>query len=437
VHNRTLHDAVHAFAEQAAWQLAAEVAEGAEVPFELVEARGRGRASLYAYRPLSEQFIRARLGVLGRLPTWGPAANALEGQGGLDAYLRLRGEPRVPEDRGEQADAVLRSFLGALFEESSDFVLEAERFARAYEQLELSLFETRARAQVAAPLRGLALVSPEVPLGGDLALVRADALTEPPGELARLGRGGEERAGEALVVLTVEAEPGAPPPLTAARGRFRRLLTALRLFEPKPFVIGPTAWSRIDRGAWQLQTLGLGGRPAGDAAILEPEAEDELRAFCNLVARRSPRSGELAWALGRFEMGCERLAPFEALTDYLLALRAVLEPEGPGSGMLARRLAAICALPEQRGALAERVAHAISLERAVIAGLAPAEPGVDALVEEVADHLRALLRDAVCGHLDSDLVRVADEIAERERSAPAAPEAPPGAPTEPTAEALA
>ena len=28
---------------------------------------------------------------------------------------------------------------------------------------------------------------------------------------------------------------------------------------------------------------------------------------------------EVAWALGRFEMGCERLAPFEALTDYLLA----------------------------------------------------------------------------------------------------------------------
>ena len=41
VHNRTLHDALHAFAEQAAWQLAAEVADGAEVPFELVEARGR------------------------------------------------------------------------------------------------------------------------------------------------------------------------------------------------------------------------------------------------------------------------------------------------------------------------------------------------------------------------------------------------------------
>jgi hypothetical protein len=429
VRNRSLHDALHTFAEQAAWQLAADTADGAEVPFELVEARGRRGASLYSYRPLTEQFIRSRLGVLGRLPAWGPAAAALEGQGGLEAYLRLRGEPRVPSDHGEQADAVLRSFLGALFEEASEFVLEAERFERAYDQLELTIFETRARAEVAAPLRGLTIVSPEVPLGGGLALVRADALSEAPGEIARLARTGEERAGDALVMLSVEAEPGAPLPLTAARQRFRRLLTALRLFEPGGFVIGPTAWARIDRGGWQLETLGLGGRPSSDTRVLEPEAEDELRAFCNLVARRTPRSGELAWALDRFEMGCERLAPFEALTDYLLALRAVLEPEGPGSGMLARRLAAICAVADERGALAERIAHTISLERAVIAGLAPAGPGVDALVEEVADHLRALLRDAVCGHLDSDLVRVADEIAERDRPAPL-----PAAPT--TAEAV-
>ena len=45
-------------------------------------------------------------------------------------------------------------------------------------------------------------------------------------------------------------------------------------------------------------------------------------------------------------MGCERLAPFEALTDYLLALRALLEPEGPASGRLAQRLAVICGRPE-------------------------------------------------------------------------------------------
>ncbi|MGH2883733.1 MAG: hypothetical protein ACRDPA_13730, partial [Solirubrobacteraceae bacterium] len=107
---------------------------------------------------------------------------------------------------------------------------------------------------------------------------------------------------------------------------------------------------------------------------------------------------------------CERLAPFEALTDYLLAMRALLEPEGPGSGRLAQRLALICAKPEERTRLAERTAHAISLERAVIAGLAPAQPGVDALVDELSEHLRALLRDVLCGHLDADLCAVADDL---------------------------
>ena len=68
-------------------------------------------------------------------------------------------------------------------------------------------------------------------------------------------------------------------------------------------------------------------------------------------------------------MGCERIAPLEALTDYLLALRALLEPEGPASGRLAQRLAVICAPPEDRPALAERIARAIELERAVITGM--------------------------------------------------------------------
>jgi len=109
-------------------------------------------------------------------------------------------------------------------------------------------------------------------------------------------------------------------------------------------------------------------------------------------------------------MGCERLAPFEALSDYLLALRALLEPEGPSSGRLTQRLAALCAKPEERAALAERTARAISLERAVIVGVAPGRAGADALVDELAEHLRAILRDAVCGHLDADLCSVADGL---------------------------
>jgi hypothetical protein len=70
----------------------------------------------------------------------------------------------------------------------------------------------------------------------------------------------------------------------------------------------------------------------------------------------------------------------------------------------------IFAAPEDRAKLAERTAHAISLERAVIAGLAPADTGVDMLVDEIAEHLRAILRDVLCGHLDADVRGVADEL---------------------------
>ena len=152
------------------------------------------------------------------------------------------------------------------------------------------------------------------------------------------------------------------------------------------------------------------GVPHGSPLTIRADGEDELRAFASLVTRRMPRGGEVAWALRRFEMGCERFDPFDGLTDHLLALRALLEPEGAGSGRLPQRLAVICAPPDERAALAERVAHACSLERAVVAGLTPDEPAADTLAADLAGHLRAVLRDVLCGHLDSELVGVAERL---------------------------
>ena len=144
--------------------------------------------------------------------------------------------------------------------------------------------------------------------------------------------------------------------------------------------------------------------------LLTAEQEDELRAFCNLVSRRAPHGNELAWALRRFELGCERDSCYEALTDHLLALRALLEPEGPDSGLLAGRLAALCATPSRREKLTQRTTRAVELERAVVAGTAADNARAQALAGEIADNLRALLRDVICGHLSHDLAAIADEI---------------------------
>jgi hypothetical protein len=414
VHNTTLHATLEAFAADAAGQLAAETASGAEIPFEVVEEPG-ARASLYCYRPLTGAFIRERLGMLGALPTYAPAARALAALEGVDAYLRERGEARIPGDARERADAALRAFLSRVFADRSEFGFDPVRFESAYAELERALYEGRCVATVIAPLLGIALESStkELALGDGLSLMRGDAVADAPAE-AVWGNGEDPNV---LAVLTVAHDRTGRSPVSTARGRFRRVLTALRLFERGGYALGPIGWARTDTGAWRTVALGSSGRPRF-VTFISAEHEDELRAFCSLIARRAPTSGEVAWALARFEMGCERLAPFESLTDYLLGLRALLEPEGPASGRLAQRLAAICARPEDRAHLAERTAHAISLERAVIAGLAPAEPGVDALVDELAEHLRALLRDVICGHLDPDLRTVADELLAEAAGAP-------------------
>jgi hypothetical protein len=406
VRNGTLHGILEAFTADAACQLAMETARGAEIPFEVIEER-RGRVPLYCYRPLTGDFIRERLGVISALPSYAPAAGALTSLDGAENYLRQRGEPRIPDEPRERADAALRSFLSSVFDERSQFEFDQNRFEDAYGELELALYEGRCVTTVIAPLLGLALdpVSDEVPLGEGLSLVRGETLPDAPADAVWA----DADEPNVLAVLTVSQERSARPAVSLARARFRRVLTALRLFERGGYALGPVAWTRTDTGPWRPAPLGSSGRPRL-TTLLPVANEDELRAFSNLIARRMPNGGEVAWALGRFEMGCERLTPFEALTDYLLALRALLEPEGPSSGRLAGRLAAICARPPDRAGLAERVAHAISLERAVIAGLAPAEAGVDTLVEEMAEHLRALLRDVLCGHLDPELRRLADEL---------------------------
>jgi hypothetical protein len=409
--NRMLHGLLEAFTEDAGLQLAHDTANGAEVPFEVVEEPGARGAGFYCYRPQTAGFIRSRMGALDRLPSYLPAARALAAIDGVDAYLRRRAEPRIPPDGRERADAVLRSFLSAVFAETSSFGYQPEAFAAAYAELEATLYDGRQVATVIAPLLGLALESDELALGDGLSLARGEALPDAPAE-AVWSTPGEVEQGAVLAVLTVEGERIAGPPVTTARTRFRRLLAALRLFEAGPFALGPLAWARIDGGAWQLAPLNTTAARtnARRRTLLGAAQEDELRAFCNLVARRTPRAGEVAWALHRYELARERSTPFDALTDDLLALRALLEPEGAESGRLAQRLAALCALPSERAALAERVAHAVVLERAIVAGLAQPERGADLLAGELAGHLRALLRDVLCGHLDSDLRTLADEL---------------------------
>jgi hypothetical protein len=407
VRDRALHSILEAFIAEAAGQLAADTAHGAEIPFELIEVEpGSGRVPLYCYRPLTEGFIAERLAMLSALPTYAAAARALAVVERIGAYLIKRGEPHIPSESRARAELALRAFLRAVFADRSEFEFDPRRFELAYSELEETLYEGQSLTTVVAPLLGVALDddTTELPLGDGLSLIRAAALDDPAE--AAWGERGEPRV---LAMLAVTHNPARQPPLSLARTRFRRLLTALRLFEHGNYALGPLAWTRAGNGPWRPVAFGGSGR-AGLPVVIRADQEDELRAFCNLLARRVPSSGEVAWALARFEMGAERVAPFEALTDYLLALRALLEPQDADRGLLPMRLAAICVAPEQRAEVTERTARAIALEREVVAGGALSDPAAEELIDELCEHLRALLRDVICGHLGADLVGLANDL---------------------------
>src|SRR3954454_16471993 len=294
MHNRALHDSLAAFVEEAAWQLAEEVAGGAEVPFELDATPGRASSPLYCYRPLTGRFIAQRIGMLGRLPSYPAAARQLAALPDLPAYLRLMGRRPDGADPRAPADAVLQAFLAALWAEATDFAFDAERFAAAYAELEDAVYAGCSLSVVITPVDGLVTESDEVPLGDGLSLARAASLAQAPA-----GLGGDPHA--TVAVLALESDAGDGRALELAGRRLRRLQTGLRLWGPAEPALGPTAWARTDGSAWMTVPLATGMRRASGDCLLAAEEEDPLRAFCALVARRTPRAGELAWALRRFE----------------------------------------------------------------------------------------------------------------------------------------
>ena len=404
MHNRALYDSLASFVEEAAWQLAQEVSGGAEVPFELIE-QGRASAPLYCYRPLTGRFLAERSSELAKLAAYPAAVGGMADLPDLPAYLNVRGR-RVPSpDRRQQADAALQAFLTAVWSESTDFSFEAERFQAAFAELEDAAYGDRTLSVVLAAVEGLMLESDEVPLGDGLSLVRAGTLQDVPEDLS-------EDALATVAVLALDAEAGDGRALEDAGRRLRRLQTALRLWDDAEPSLAPTAWARTGGSAWSAVPLATGTRRDAGDCLLAADEEDPLRAFCSLVTRRTPRGGELAWALRRFELGCERAVAVEALTDWLLAARALLaDPDGDG---MVERLAVICATPDERPALEARLDEAIRLERAAVAGRVRHDPQVEDLIADLGGNLRAVLRDVLCGHLDPQLRRVADEMLEQE-----------------------
>ena len=391
--NRALHDALRDFALEAAALLTEELKAGAEVEFDVVDEGGGRGPALYRYEPRTGAFIDERWPRLRELPACERACAELGA--GASAWLRLNGL------RGEQAEPALRAMLERLYEDATSFGFPEERFDRVYREVELTLYRDAVRARVIAPVRGAWMEAARVELGDGLSIVRGDRFDGP-----------HERS-DLLCVLERDVPADDPIPAGEAAGRFAEVVTALRLWAPGGVALGAPGWRQTDQGRWQPVGIGSGAPPRGGEWMLPAGEEQAFREFFAAIAAARPPE-TVAWALHRFEMGCDRAGDGEALSDYLLALRALLDATSDaGQASLGLRLAALCAEEGMRHEVQGRLEAALALERFVMGravALPPDASSPSELVAEVESHVRALLRDVLCGYLDADLKAVADDI---------------------------
>jgi hypothetical protein len=429
MHDLVVREALKTMSRDAAKRFRELVASGEQIPYD-VEESGGGSA-LPQYIPLTERFIGDHAPALLEVDSFGAGCAAIESAGLAAPYLEelAFAVPPDPRKRGELAGI---AFLCRLWEGSTDFSVDDERLTSAIEELEAGGDVADDEIEVVVPLRGLQLPVTRLELA-TATIVRADTVEVPPEARSTEGTG---VAGWEPVFLAatrvgtrdadVEGDDEAQPDVGArAVSAFRLLVTTLRLFKAGSVSLGPYAWTRAGTNRWRRIATGAGRSRPGGYRLAEQELGDLAALSRTLAYRSSPlapsaaggagRSRVLARAISRFEAGLERSVVLEALNDYLLALRFLLEGGGPAQLSLSMRVSGLCAEPEHRDEIKAVVDRGLTLERELWGGgLAVAGdddgPGPGEVTATIEDLGRAILRDAACGHLGSDLRSTADEI---------------------------
>jgi hypothetical protein len=422
-----VREALKTMAGDAAKRLRELIDGGEQIPYD-VEESGAG-APLPQYIPLTERFIGDHAPVLLELDSFGAGCAAIESAELARPYLEELGVA-VPPNEHKRAELAGVAFLCRLWQGSTDFSLDHDRLQGAIAELEAQGEAGAEEIEVVVPLRGLQLPTTRLELA-TATIVRADTVEVPAEARAPEGNGAAGWEPTYLAATRVEAAEGAdadqeskPDAGAQAVAAFRQLITTLRLFKAGSVSLGPYAWTRAGTNRWRRIATGAGRTRPGGYRLSEQELGDLTALSRTLAHRSSPfawsaagghdESRALGRAISRFEAGLERIVPVEALNDHLLALRFLLEGGGPAELNLSIRVAALCAEPEERGATKAIVDRGLALERELWSGEPAADPDRVLTPAQttlaIEDLLRAIVRDAACGHLGSDLRSTADEI---------------------------
>ena len=396
-----LNEALRRLATEAATRFSSLVASGDQIPFDVAAEAGDDSA-FYSYVPLTSRFVEERAGELRSLPSFGPAREAAVEAGVAAPYLEARGES-VPADPGERAERMLTTFVAALWEGSTEFSLDRDRLDGALSLLDAEARDADEAEVLIVPVVGLRMSLARLQLPHGVRIVRADSIDAPIEAMRSEGMGRASWEPQYLAVAEQEPEEGAD----AALNQLRELISVMRLFKGGGIGLGPFAFAPTGDGHWQRIATGAPATRAGGYRLSEEEGRELVELANALEARPDPDSA-LTWAVGRFEMGCERESALDGLSDHLLALRAVLEGHGPVGASLPMRAAALISDDSlDRVEAREEVEHALELERALMNGRSL--EGAVRLAGWAEDGVRRLLLQAALGELGNDLSATADE----------------------------
>jgi hypothetical protein len=403
VRDPLLNEALRRLAAESATHLTTLVAGGDQIPFDVAESAGPDDAFFHSYVPLTGRYVREREAELRSLPAFEPAREAVSLSGVAAPYLEQRGES-VPSEPGERATRFLTAFIASLWEGSTEFSLDRELLESALLVLDAETGDVDEADIVVVPIVGLRMAQARMQLPHGVQLVRADSFEAPIEAMRSEGMG--RAAWEPQFLAIAEQGEGADSAVDAL-GQLGELISVMRLFKGGGVGLGPHAFAPTGEGRWRRIATGAPAPRDGGYRLDEGEAGELVELAETLEARPDP-AGPLAWAVRRFELGCERPLALEGLSDHLLALRAVLDGQGPVGASLPMRAAALIADGStDRLAAREQVEAAMELESAQMSGVATV--GAVELANWVEECVRRILREAALGEIGTDLNEAADE----------------------------
>jgi hypothetical protein len=400
--DRALELALRRLAAEAATRFASLVATGEEIPFDVAE--DSGEHTFYRYVPLTSRFVGDHEDELRSLPSFEPACAAVSAAGVAAPYLEAR-ECLVAEDEDRRSASMLIAFLSRLWQGSAEFTLDRARLEAALHELDTEAMEVSEAERLIAPLVGLQMPLSRLELPSGVLIARADTV-ETPGEAMR-SEGMQRSPWEPQFVALAELQ-GGPEGSASAMRMLRELISVMRLFKEGGIGLGPYVFAPTGEDRWRRIATGVPATRPGGYKLSEAEAAELADLACRLEARPDP-DASLAWAVARFEMGCDRLTALDGVSDHLLALRALFEGRGPVGAALPMRVAALISRPAEREEACEKVQAAFELERALMAGHQLDVGSAIGLAAWLEDGARAIVREAALGMHGGEVGAAADE----------------------------